>query len=308
MRRRRSLRDPAAVRSRVVSWTIQDRSVIVTGGNSGIGRATATALASAGAQVTIMCRNAARGARAAAEISNEATSEVACITVDLADRSSIEDAAATYLSRGHGPSVLINNAGAVFGKRQVNDEGFELTLATNHLGPFLLTHLLMDAIVRSAPSRVINVASSGHGWAKRGIRYDDPNLAGRYRLQEAYGQSKLANILHARALADRFGVEGVSAYSVHPGLAQTDIGRGGESRLVSAAYRIGRWRLPSPDAAADTVVWLATTPIPPEPNGGYFEQRRLARSSRWAREPTGPDRLWDMSTELLRLPEDRLQR
>ena len=290
-----------------MSWTIQDRSVIVTGGNSGIGRATATALASSGARVTIMCRNPSEGARAAAEISRDASIEVACVTIDLTDRASIEAAAATYLDRGDDPSVLVNNAGAVFGKRQVTEEGFELTLATNHLGPFLLTHLLMDALVRSAPSRVINVASSGHGWAKLGIRYEDPNLENGYRLQEAYGQSKLANILHARALADRFGEVGVSAYSVHPGLARTDIGRGGESLLVSAAYRLGRWRLPSPTAAADTIVWLATTPMPPPPNGGYFEQRRLARSSRWAREPSGPDRLWDMTTDLLQLPESRIQ-
>lgn len=291
-----------------MSWTIQDRNVIVTGGNSGIGRATATALASAGAHVTIMCRNPSEGARAAEEISRAASIEVACITIDLTDRSSIEAAAATYLGRGHGPSLLVNNAGAVFGKRRVTEEGFELTLATNHLGPFLLTHLLTDALIQSAPSRVINVASSGHGWAKRGIRHEDPNLEGGYRLQEAYGQSKLANILHARALADRFGDDGVSAFSVHPGLARTDIGRGRESPLVSAAYRLGRWRLPSPTVAADTIVWLATTPVPPEPNGGYFEQRRLARSSRWAREPTGPDRLWDMTTDLLQLQEGRPQK
>ncbi len=307
MRRSRSRRDPAPVRSLLVSWTIQDRNVIVTGANSGIGRATAVALASAGAKVTIMCRNPSEGARAAAEIGFETGSEVACITIDLTDQSSIEAAADTYLRDGRDLSVLVNNAGAVFGTREVTNEGFERTLATNHLGPFLLTHLLSETLIRSAPSRVINVTSSGHGWARLGIRWDDPHLEGGYRLREAYGQSKLANILHARALAERFGDDGVSAYSVHPGLARTDIGRGGESRLVAAAYRLGHWKLPSPEAAADTVVWLATTPDPPEPNGGYFEQRRHARSSRWAREPSGPDRLWDMTTDLLQLPGGRRQ-
>jgi NAD(P)-dependent dehydrogenase (short-subunit alcohol dehydrogenase family) len=280
------------------SWSIEGRNVIVTGGSSGIGRATAAALAAAGANVTITSRDPARGATAAEAIAEGAGRAVEAMILDLTDRASISDAAAAYV-RGHDHlAVLVNNAGSVFDTRRTTPDGIEVTFATNHLGPFILTNLLMPLLLSSAPARVIDVASSGHGWAKEGIRFDDPGHEARYRMWEVYGHSKLANILHARELARRFGPSGIHAFAAHPGLVRTSIGGGGDSRLASTAYRLFGWRMLDTEQGADTIVWLATSPEPAEPNGGYFERREEGRSTRWARDDDQARRLWDLSERL----------
>ena len=280
------------------SWNIEDRNVIVTGGSSGIGRATAAALALAGANVTITSRDPARGAAAADAIAVAAGRPVEAMTLDLTDRASIADVVATYLRRHDPLEVLVNNAGSAFDTRRMTPDGVEMTFATNHLGPFILTNLLVPVLVSSAPARVIDVASSGHGWAKEGIRVDDPGHTERYRIWEAYGHSKLANILHARELARRFGPAGIHAYAAHPGLVRTTIGRGGDSRLAAIAYRLFGWRMLSSEQGADTIVWLATSPEAVEPNGGYFDRRAVGRSTRWARDDDQARRLWDLSEHL----------
>jgi len=281
-------------------WTLADRTVIVTGGTSGIGMATATALASEGASVTITARDDRRGTAAATKIADLAGSPVGVLVLDLADTDSIDRAAQRFLADHDDLAVLVNNAGAAFGRRSVTADGIERTLAVNHVGPFILTLDLMPLLLASAPARVLNVASSAHGWAKRDFRFDDPNLTRRYRITEAYGQSKLANILHARSLADRYGTRGISAASVHPGLVRTRIGRDGDSLAAAIAYRMLGWRMMSPSEGADTIVWLATAEEPPEPNGGYFERRGVARSTRWARADDAPERLWTLTQQLSR--------
>jgi NAD(P)-dependent dehydrogenase (short-subunit alcohol dehydrogenase family) len=288
----------ARVASPVVSWSIEDRNVIVTGGSSGIGRATATALAAAGANVTITSRDPSRASNAARAIAETTGGHVESLVLDLTDRTSIEDAAATYRHGHDDLAVLVNNAGTAFDTRRTTPDGVELTFATNHLGPFILTALLLPLLESGAPSRVIDVASSGHGWAKEGIRFDDPTHRDRYRIWEVYGHSKLANILHARELARRLGSRGIHAYAAHPGLVRTSIGRGGDSLLTATAYRLFGWRMLSPEEGADTIVWLATSPEPAEPNGAYFDGRQVGRSTRWARDDDQAQRLWNLSEQL----------
>jgi NAD(P)-dependent dehydrogenase (short-subunit alcohol dehydrogenase family) len=282
-----------------VIWTISHRNVVVTGGTSGIGRATAEALAARGAHVTITSRDPRRGATAACEISTLTGTIVDHVVLDLTDRESIRRAATSILDENDTLAVLVNNAGAVMGRRRLTEEGMERTLATNHVGPFLLTDLLLERLLASIPARVINVASAAHHWAVSGFRFDDPNFERGYRFREAYGQSKLANILHARALADRYGERGLTAISVHPGMVRTAIGSRGDARLAAIAYRLAGWRMLSPAAGADTVVWAATAAEPPSPNGSYFALRSEAHMSRWATDPDAPDQLWRLTMELV---------
>lgn len=285
-------------------WSIEDRPVIVTGGNSGIGFATATALADAGARVTITARDPAAGTEAADRIRERTGATVEMGILDLVDRESIRSFARRFSDDHDDLALLVNNAGGVFGSRVLTEDGIERTFATNHLGPFLLTSLLLPTLVRSAPARIIDVASSGHGFADQGIPFDDLGFASGYSMRRAYGVSKLANILHARELDRRYGERGVRAYAMHPGLVRTRIGRDGDSWLASLAWWVTAWRQRSPEAGADTVVWLATTDPAPEPHGGYFEDRTEARSTRWARSDEQAERLWDVSERLLGLSGD----
>jgi NAD(P)-dependent dehydrogenase (short-subunit alcohol dehydrogenase family) len=282
-----------------VTWTIRSRTVLVTGGTSGIGRAVATALSAAGADVTITARRREAGSEVASDIIRSTGRPIGVLILDLADRSSVAAAIDEFLHEHHDLAVLVNNAGAVFGRRSLTPDGVERTLAVNHVGPFQLTLGLMPLLISSAPSRVVNVASSAHGWARDGFPFDDPHMERGYSQRVAYGQSKLANILHARSLAVRYGDRGLSAYAVHPGLVRTSIGRDGDSILASAAYRLFRWRMQTPAEGADTVVWLASTPDPPEPNGAYFDHRSIARSTRWARDDELAERLWGFTEDVL---------
>ena len=278
-----------------MAWDIEGRNVLITGGNSGIGKATATELSRRGATVTITSRDRDRGERAAAQISEETAAEVDVIELELSEPPSVRSAALDYLDRHEHLDVLINNAGGIFGSRTLTSHGDELTFATNHLGPFALTKLLMPGLLTPETSRVINVGSSGHGFAKEGIRFDDITFASKYSSTAAYGQSKLANILHARELDRRHRSQGVHAYAVHPGLVKTRIGRDGDSLLTTIVWGLRSPWLLSPEEGADTIVWLACEPVAPEPYGGYFEKRAEARSARKARDNEEAERLWEFS-------------
>ena len=282
-----------------MTWTVEGRNVLITGGNSGIGKAAATELARRGAMVTITARDEEKGRAASADIRAAVGASVEVLHLDLADLDSVRAAAAEFLDRHDRLAVLVNNAGALFGRRRETIDGHEMTLATNYLGPFLLTDLLTDALVAAAPSRVINVGSSGHGYAKQGIKFDDLESTGGYRTMEVYGHSKLANILHARELDRRLGSDGVAAYSLHPGLVRSSIGRDGDAWVIALGARLINRRMIDAEEGADTIVWLATTDPAPEPRGGYFEKRAEARSSRHARDDDMARRLYDTTVEML---------
>lgn len=271
---------------------------MVTGANSGIGLATATALAGHGANVTITARSEPKALAALDSIEAVTGVRAEFAILDLADTESIEECALALTGSVPELSVLVNNAGAIFGSRRETGNGWELTLATNHLGPFLLTHRLLPLMRASGQARVINVASSGHGYAKDGFRFADPHATARYRMMGAYGQSKLANILHAAELDRRYADDGIHAYSMHPGLVSTSIGRGGDAWLADLAWRVTKRRQIGPDDGADTAVWLATAEDP-RPYGGYFEHREEARSTRHARDDAQARELWDWSASVV---------
>lgn len=283
-----------------MTWTIENRTVLVTGGNSGLGKATATGLAKLGARVVITARDTVRGDKAAAEIEAETGRMIQVMQLDLADLQSVRSFAESFKKTHHDLAVLINNAGGIFGSRATTTDGFERTIGTNHLGPFLLTNLLTGLLVASAPSRIINVASVGHTNAEEGIKFDDLMWEHtRYKQLDVYGHSKLANILHARELNRRLSSQGVTAYSVHPGLVATKLGSGGDSLLGGVLMKLAKRRFRTPEHGAATSVWVATDPHVTEHAGGYFEDSAPTRSTRHAKDDAQAANLWEVSEGLV---------
>jgi len=279
------------------------KTIVVTGSNSGIGKATAITLASMGAHVVMTARNAAKGAAALAELRDRVagtagTAEL--VPLDLASFSSVRALADDLLARHPRIDVLVNNAGVVSSRRSETIEGFELTFGVNHLGHFLLTTLLLDRLRRSAPSRIITVASGAHRAARRGLDFDDLQSTHRYGAMRAYAASKLANIHFARELARRLDGTGVTSNALHPGFVSSNFAREGDAgRLGEIATSLLRPFAISPERGARTSVHLASSPDVEGVTGGYFYKGRPARTSKAAADDAAAARLWAASEELV---------
>lgn len=282
-----------------MNWTVENKNILVTGGSSGIGQATAAELASRGANVTITSRDATRGAKAVSSILRTTGARVSVAVLDLADFASVRAFCEKYTSGTSQLAVLVNNAGGIFSSRRETVDGHEMTFATNHLGPFLLTSLLAETLLAAAQARVVNVSSVAHTSAKQGILFDDIAWTDhKYKMMDVYGHSKLANILHARGINDHYGPS-VSAFALHPGIVATSFGGRGGSRLVRMVMKFGGRRLRSAAEGADTVVWLATAEHIGTSEGIYFADRAPESSTRFARDDEQMERLWTVSERLV---------
>jgi NAD(P)-dependent dehydrogenase (short-subunit alcohol dehydrogenase family) len=275
--------------------------VVVTGANSGVGKATAIALAAAGARTVITARNEARGRAAREDIRRTTGSDqVDLVVFDLADLASVRAGAAELLDRTERIDVLVNNAGLVLSDRQVTVDGFEATFATNHLGPFLLTRLLTDRLVESAPARVVNVASTAHRGARTGLDFDDLQSTGHYRGMQAYSRSKLANILFTTELARRLDGTGVTANSVHPGTVASGFARDDDaSGFLAFGVKVIKPFILTPAKGARTSVYVATSPDLAGVTGQYFVKCRVRTPSPAARDEAAAILLWSVSEELV---------
>lgn len=283
---------------------MQGRTVVVTGGNSGIGLETAEALAGMGARVIVTARNADKGRAAVAGIVRRlgGHAQVQLVVFDLADLSSVRRGADEVLEQAPRLDVLVNNAGVVLSERQVTVDGFEATFATNHLGPFLLTNLLLDRLRESAPSRIVTVASTAHNTARKGIPFDDLQSTKRYRGMRVYGESKLANILFTLELARRLAGTGVTANALHPGTVRTGYGGDGDARgFLAFGLKISRPFFISPAKGARTSIYLASSPAVEGVSGEYFNKCKPAKPRRWAQDAEAAQRLWQVSEELVGL-------
>ncbi len=280
---------------------MEGKTVVVTGGNSGIGQATAVALARAGATTVITARDRARGEAALADLRVQSGSDrVALVCFDLAALASVRSGAAELLERFPRIDVLVNNAGLVLSRRTLSEDGYEATFAINHLGPFLLTDLLRARLEASAPARIVNVASTAHTFARRGMVFDDLMAEHSYRGMEVYGRSKLANILFTGELARRLGGTGVTANSLHPGTVATGYARDGDARgLLALGVRIIRPFTLSPEQGARTSVFLASSPEVEGVTGQYFAKCRPVTPSARARDEAAARRLWEVSEQLI---------
>jgi NAD(P)-dependent dehydrogenase (short-subunit alcohol dehydrogenase family) len=273
---------------------------MVTGATSGLGLATARQLARLGATVIVVGRDAARCAAASASISNGAIhGAVDWLVADFADLEAVRALAEEVQARHARIDVLVNNAGATHPRRYLTPDGVELTLAVNHLAPFVLTTSLLDRLRESAPARIVNVASVAHESAH--FDFDDPAMQRGYRPFAAYSRSKLANLWFTYELARRLEGSGVTVNAVHPGLVRTALGnhsgplRRAGWRLLHVAYR--RVSL-SADEGAAAITHLATAPELEGVTGRYFVDGRPAESSPASRDPAAAARLWALSEEL----------
>ncbi len=264
---------------------------LVTGASAGIGKVAAVELARRGGRMVLAGRSrertwpvveAIRGAGGAADF----------IPVDLADLDSVREAAQAFLALRLPLHVLVNNAGMA-GVRGLSPQGFELTFAANHLGPFLLTALLLERLMASAPSRIVNVASRAHARA-RAIDWDAQRrpLASVGGIDE-YSVSKLANVLFTRELARRLAGSGVTACALHPGVVATEIWR----KLPFGVRHLVKLFMISPEEGARTTLHCATAPVEALESGGYYDDCAPRHPSRVAQDPALAAELWRRSVE-----------
>jgi retinol dehydrogenase 14 len=278
---------------------MHDKVVMITGANSGIGKAAAIGLAKLGANVVMVCRSLERGQTARTEIQEiSGNRAVDLMIADLASQQSIRQFCTVFHDQYLRLDVLVNNAGAIFGKREVTPDGLERTFALNHLGPFLFTHLLLGRLKDSAPSRVINVAS---GAAFDGtINFDDLQGERGYHRRGAYSQSKLANILFTVEMARRLAGSGVTVNCMNPGNVRTKLTNPlrllVQRILKPAAYKSLNFR--SPEAGADTIVYLASASEVDGITGKFFVDRCEAEAPAAALDVQAARRLWNISAEL----------
>ena len=272
------------------------RTMLVTGANSGIGRATALALVARGARVHVACRSEERAAPVLEEAAAmDGPGSAAFLPVDLAELSSVRRAAEAYLAGGEPLHVLVNNAG-VAGQRGQTADGFELAFGVNHLGPFLLTTLLLEQLRASAPSRVVTVSSVGHRQA-RGIDFDALRRPSRsFTGLPEYGVSKLCNILFTQELARREAGSGITTYALHPGAIASNIWR----RVPWPVEPVMKRLMRSSEQGARTSIWCATAPELAGVSGRYYDDCREKQPSRVA-TPELAGALWARSEEWVRL-------
>ena len=280
---------------------MKGRTVLITGGNTGIGRETAVALARAGAQVVFTSRDAGKGQAALAEIRARSGSDaVEVMELDLARLGSVRDLASRVGDRFDRLDVLVNNAGLMLGSRRETADGYEMTFQVNHLGPFLLTTLLGDRLAAGDRARVVNVASAAHKSARHGLDFDDLQSTRGYRSFSVYAKSKLANILFTRELARRWDDHGIAVNAVHPGFVASDFGRDGDmSRLAGLAYPLIRVFALTPEQGARTQVHVASAPEVEGVTGGYWAKSAPATPSAAAQDDAAAARLWAVSEQLV---------
>lgn len=269
---------------------------LITGATGGIGLETAKALGRLGATVVLVGRDPAR-TQAAVDAVNQAVAgaRVDTILADLSSLQAVRALADTFLSRYSRLDVLLNNAGLIIDQRQVTVDGLEATLATNHLAPFLLTHLLLDTLKASGPARVINVSSDVHRIGK--LDFNDLQSERRYDGFRVYATSKLANLLFTHALAKRLEGTPVTTNAVHPGVVRSGFGHNTQGYFRWIVKLGGPFFL-SAAGGARTSIYLASSPEVDGVSGKYFIRCRKRKPSAAARDDALAEQLWRESARL----------
>jgi NAD(P)-dependent dehydrogenase (short-subunit alcohol dehydrogenase family) len=282
---------------------MQGKVCMVTGANSGIGKATALGLAQKGATVVMVCRDRARGEAAQSEIKTKSgNNAVDLLLADLSSQQSLRQLVENFKQHYTQLHVLINNAGVFMLTRRATVEGLEMTFAVNYLAPFLLTNLMLDVLKASAPARIVNISSEAHEAGY--IKMDDLQAKKHYRPMRAYGQSKLSLVLFTYELARKLEGTGVTANCLHPGFVATNIGQGGlgligrtVAKLILSLVGI------SPEEGAKTSIYLASSPDVEGITGKYFVKSIPKESAPISYDESLQRQLWEESAKLVNLQE-----
>jgi NAD(P)-dependent dehydrogenase (short-subunit alcohol dehydrogenase family) len=291
-------------------FTLRDKTVLITGATSGLGKATAIACAKRGATVVMVARNRERGEAARQEIvalsaqtgqtGSERQSQVDLLLADVSSQADIRRVAGEFQAKYDALHVLINNVGNTFMTRQVSADGIEMSLAVNHLAPFLLTNLLLVTLKRSAPARIVNVGTR----LNTAMNFNDLQFHRRpYRGLMAYGQSKLGNLHFTFELALRLAGTGVAVNCVHPGVFRSNLGRnaGPTPRWIDLLTTMSSPFLAPAEKAAERVMYVATAPELEGVTGKYFGDRQELPAPAQTQDPAARQRLWEISAALTRL-------
>jgi NAD(P)-dependent dehydrogenase (short-subunit alcohol dehydrogenase family) len=287
--------------------SMQGKVCMVTGANSGIGKATALGLAQMEASVVMVCRDHPRGEAAQSEIkAKSGNNAVDLLLADLSSQQSIRQLVENFKQRYTQLHVLINNAGVYMLTRRATVDGLEMTFAVNYLSPFLLTNLLLDVLKASAPARIVSVSSGAHEAGY--IKMDDLQAEKRYRPMRAYGQSKLALVLFTYELARRLEGTGVTANCLHPGFVATNIGQGGLGLIgrTVAKFIVALLGI-SPEEGAKTSIYLASSPDVEGVTGKYFVKSTPKESALISYDESLQRQLWEESAKLVNLPENGMR-
>ncbi|HSK76031.1 MAG TPA: SDR family oxidoreductase [Thermoanaerobaculia bacterium] len=284
-----------------MAWDVRGKNVLVTGATSGIGLEASVELARRGARVVLVGRDPGRTEAALKDvIARSGSNEVSHLLCDFSSQADVRRLAESVLASHDRLDVLVNNAGGVNKTRRLTVDGIEATFAVNHLGYFLLTNLLTDLLVRSAPARVVTVASAGHRQGT--LDFDDLGFERGYSILRAYTRSKLANVLFAAELARRLAGTGVTSNSLHPGTVATNIWSGAPTWSKPLIQLLLRpFFFLSAEEGGATIVQLAASPELEGVTGKYFERGKAVAPAPLARDEALARRLWDVSAGLVGL-------
>jgi len=275
------------------------KTILITGATEGIGKSAARTFATRGATLVIVGRNAQKtNDLRDALVKETGNAGVSALIGDLSSLADVRRVAAEFKAQHRELHVLANNAGALFASYKLTPDGVEQTFALNHLNYFLLTDLLLPVLKATPGARVVSTSSDAHKAGRidlATIATGDVGVAG----WRAYGDSKLANILFTRALAKRLEGTGVVATCFHPGFVATGFGHNNDG-LVKRVLGLGQQLFArTPEKGAETLVWLATAPEATSQNGAYFMDKKVARTTRRAKDDGLAEGLWQLSEKLV---------
>lgn len=275
--------------------TLNDKIVIVTGANSGMGMATSAVLADMGATVVMLCRSEKRGKEALCSLLEKPDRKLELMLCDLGDFSSIKAFADLFRAKYQRLDILVNNAGFISLDRQTTKDGLERQFGVNHMGHFLLTMKLVDLV--PCGGRIVNVSSGAHKTGN--IHFEDINLTKGFNVIKAYSQSKLANVLFTRELARRLKDKGITVNCCHPGAVATNIGISRDTGFGKTITGMLKPFFQTPEQGARTAIYLASSKEVQDISGEYFYKCKIAKSSKRSKDMELAKRLLEVSEQIV---------